>query len=86
MKHFAFRQDSCRKDVERCFGDLQACYAIIRNPCRQWSMDTIAHIVFACCIFHNMILDDERDVPGLENVFGVVAIDNVPLHRSLSFK
>ena len=34
MKHFASRQESCRKDVERCFGVLQARFAIIRNPCR----------------------------------------------------
>lgn len=33
-----------------------------------------------------MILDDERDVLGLENVLGVVAIDNVPLHRGMYFE
>jgi len=49
-------------------------------------MDTIADIVFACSILHNMILNDERDVPRLENVFGATTIDNVTLHRGLSFK
>jgi hypothetical protein len=42
--------------------------AINQNPYRQWSMDTIADIMFACCILHNMILDDECDA-GLELPF-----------------
>ena len=33
-KHFAQKHEACRKDVERCFGVLQARFAIIRNPCR----------------------------------------------------
>ena len=66
--HFVKRHEVCRKDVKHCFGVLQARFSIIRNPCRQWSMDTISNIMFACFIFHNMILEDERDVPGLENI------------------
>jgi hypothetical protein len=83
-KHFASRQEACRKDVERCFGVLQARFSIIRNPCRQWSLDTIADIMFACCILHNMIMDDEHDVPGLENVVGNAAVDNVPMRRGIT--
>lgn len=85
-KHFASRQEACRKDVERCFGVLQARFAIIRNPCWQWSMETIADIMFACCILHNMILDDEHDVPGLENILAGEFGGNMPLHRGLSFQ
>jgi hypothetical protein len=85
-KHFAKRQEACRKDVERCFGVLQARFSIIRNPCRQWSMDTISDIMFACCILHNMILEDERDVPGLENIISGLVDENVPLCRGLSFE
>jgi hypothetical protein len=85
-KHFASRQEACRKDVERCFGVLQARFAIIRNPCRQWSMETIADIMFTCCILHNMILDDEHDVPGLENILACEFGGNVPLRRGLSFE
>ena len=55
--------------MERCFGVLQASFAIIRKPCRQWNMETIADIMFAYCILYNMIFDDEHDVPGLENFF-----------------
>ena len=34
-KHFAKRQEVCRKDVERCFGVLQARFSIIQNLCLQ---------------------------------------------------
>jgi hypothetical protein len=85
-KHFAKRQEACRKDVERCFGVLQARFSIIRNPCRQWSMDTKSDIMFACCILHNMILEDERDVPGLENIISGLVDENVSLRRGLSFE
>jgi hypothetical protein len=68
--HFAERQEAVRKDVERCFGVLQGRFAIVKNPCRQWSMDVISDIMFACCILHNMILEDEVDVAGLDDIFG----------------
>jgi hypothetical protein len=84
--HFAKRQEACRKDVERCFGVLQARFAIIRNPCRQWSMDTISDIMFACCILHNMILEDESDVVGLENILGGLEDGGVQFQRGLSFE
>jgi hypothetical protein len=85
-KHFAKRQEACRKDVERCFGVLQARFAIIRNPCRQWGMQGISNIMFACCILHNMIIDDESGVQGLENVLGAAFDDNVPMERGLTFE
>ena len=85
-KHFAKRQEACRKDVERCFGVLHACFSIIQNPYRQWSMDTISDIMFACCILQNMILEDERDVPELENIISGLVDENVPLRRGLSFE
>jgi len=84
MKHFAQRQEACRKDVERCFGVLQARFAIIRNPCRQWGMQGISDIMFACCILHNMIIDDESGVDGLENVLGASFDDNEPMERGLT--
>ena len=84
-KHFASRQEACRKDVERCFGVLQTRFIIIRSPCRQWGMKTIADIMFACCILHNMILDDEHDVLGLENILADEFGGNVSLRRGLFF-
>ena len=66
--HLAKHQETCCKDVERCFRVLQAEFGIICNPCQQWDMETIEDIMFACCILHNMIIDDEHGVSGLENI------------------
>ena len=85
-KYFAKRQEACRKDVKRCIGVLQARFSIIRNPCRQWSMDTISDIMFACCILYNMILVDECDVPGHKNIISVLVNENAALRRGLSFE
>ena len=84
-KYFVSRQEICRKDVERCFGVLEARFAIIHNPCRQRNMETIMDIMFVCCILHNMILDDDDDVILLENILASEFGDNVPLRRGLFF-
>jgi hypothetical protein len=60
-KYFALAQESCRKDVERAFGVLQARFAIVRGPARFWDDDTLSLIMRACVIMHNMIIEDERD-------------------------
>ena len=52
-KHFAKAQESARKDVERAFGVLQA---------RFWDEETLADIMKACIIMHNMVIEDEGDV------------------------
>lgn len=84
--HFAFRQEARRKNVEHCFGVLQTCWVIIRNPCRQWSVDTTADIMFTCCIFHNMIVEDEQSVLGLENIVGGLGDFGVLLRRRFFFE
>ncbi|XP_003581437.1 uncharacterized protein LOC100824964 [Brachypodium distachyon] len=60
-KIFAKRQESARKDVERAFGILQARFAILRYSARFWHRSTLADIMYACIILHNMIVEDERD-------------------------
>jgi len=59
--YFAKKQEAARKDVERAFGVLQARFAILRGPARFWKQETLANIMYACIILHNMIVEDERD-------------------------
>ena len=66
-KHFAKAQESARKDVERAFGVLQAYFAIVRGPTRFWDEETLADIMKACIIMHNMVIEDEGDIGN--NVF-----------------
>ena len=61
-KHFAKAQESTRKDVEQAFGVLQARFAIVRGPARFWDEETLADIMKACVIMHNMVIEDEGDI------------------------
>ena len=65
-KHFAQMQESARKDVERAFGVLQARFTIVRGPARFWDIETLKHIMLACIIMHNMIIEDERDMQDID--------------------
>jgi hypothetical protein len=58
-KYFASKQEPARKDVERAFGVLQSRFAIVRGPIRYWDEETLANIMKACIIMHNMIIVDE---------------------------
>ncbi|XP_038697880.1 uncharacterized protein LOC119995440 [Tripterygium wilfordii] len=58
--HFKKLQESCRKDVERAFGVLQARFAIVRGSARYFKRSTLHDIMLACIIMHNMIIEDER--------------------------
>jgi len=40
---------------------LQAWFAIVKNPTLIWDKEKIGMIMRACIIFHNMIVEDERD-------------------------
>ncbi|XP_061962544.1 uncharacterized protein LOC133683047 [Populus nigra] len=61
-KYFASKQESARKDVERAFGVLQSRFAIVRGPVRYWDEETLANIMKACIIMHNMIIEDEGEM------------------------
>jgi len=74
-KYFAKAQEAARKDVERAFGVLQSRFAIVRGPARLWDTETLALIMRACVIMHNMIVEyegfvdpDERFDYGGQNV------------------
>jgi len=84
--YFSQQQKSVRKDVERCFGVLQARFAIIRNLCHQWSIDVIDDIKFTCCILHNMIVKNEKDEFGLKDIVTKLLDSNLSFDRDLSFE
>uniref|UniRef100_A0A0D3BK38 DDE Tnp4 domain-containing protein n=1 Tax=Brassica oleracea var. oleracea TaxID=109376 RepID=A0A0D3BK38_BRAOL len=58
---FAQHQEALRK-CRACFGVLQACFAIVKNPALFWDKVKIGKIRRACIILHNIIVEDERDV------------------------
>jgi hypothetical protein len=63
-KLFAEYQEGARKDVERAFGVLQARWSILRRPARLYDRGDLHHIMIACIILHNMIVDDEKEEAG----------------------
>jgi hypothetical protein len=66
--HYTKMQEGARKDIERAFGVLQARWVILQNPVRQWDMDVICDIMYACIVLHNMIVQDEAGL-NLEPIF-----------------
>ena len=58
---FSKLQESCRKDVERAFGVMQARFAILKNPALAHSREILRQIMDCCITLHNMIVDDERN-------------------------
>ncbi|CAL2270818.1 unnamed protein product [Prunus armeniaca] len=55
-----------RKDVERCFGILQARWAIIRGAACMFDEEVLRSIMMTCIIRHNMIVEDEYDYEAEE--------------------
>ena len=59
--HFAQRQETTRKGVERAFGVLQVHFAVVRGPAKQWDSETLWEVMTCCVIMHNMIVEGEGD-------------------------
>lgn len=57
-KYFKRVQESARKDVERAFGVLQGKWTIVKNPARQWTINKLRRIMYACIIMHNMCVEE----------------------------
>uniref|UniRef100_A0A0D3EBJ8 DDE Tnp4 domain-containing protein n=1 Tax=Brassica oleracea var. oleracea TaxID=109376 RepID=A0A0D3EBJ8_BRAOL len=82
---FAQRQEAVRKDVERAFGVLQARFAIVKNPVLFWDKIKIGKIMRACIIFHNMIVENERDGYTLSDVSEFQGEDTGNSHVDLTY-
>ncbi|XP_070667772.1 uncharacterized protein [Malus domestica] len=65
-KHFASCQEGCRKYVERCFGIIQARWAIVKGAARMFDVESFRSIMMTCIIFHNMIMEDEYDYDAVD--------------------
>ncbi|CAL2241120.1 unnamed protein product [Prunus armeniaca] len=66
QKLFATYQEGYRKDVERCFGILQARWLIVRGAARMFDEEILRSIMMTCIILHNMIVEDEYDYDAVE--------------------
>jgi hypothetical protein len=60
MADFSARQESVRKDIERCFGVLIQKFGILKNPIRSWFTDDIKEILDTAVILHNMTVEVRR--------------------------
>ncbi|XP_068323109.1 uncharacterized protein [Pyrus communis] len=65
-KDFASCQEGCRKDVERCFGILQARWAIVKGAARMFDLESLRSIMMTCTILHNMIVEDEYNYDAVD--------------------
>ncbi|CAL2225775.1 unnamed protein product [Prunus armeniaca] len=65
-RSFASFQECYRKYVERCFGILQAHWAIIRGAARMLDEEVLRSIMMTCIILHNMIVEDEYNYDAPE--------------------
>ncbi|CAL2279120.1 unnamed protein product [Prunus armeniaca] len=63
---FASYQEGYIKDVERCFGILQARWLIIQGAARMFNEEVLKSIMMTYIILHNMIVEDEYDYNAAE--------------------
>ncbi len=75
LQHFVETQKVDCKDVECIFGVLQ-------DPFCTWDRETIANILMACMVLHNMIIKNEYD----DQVEGVELVINIQFNWRLSFE
>ena len=73
---------------------LQARWRILALPCKFWSVVAMDHVIIACIILHNMIIEDEWDTKDtneyiFDNIQDGFLVDNVNhdnVHTFLDFK
>ncbi|KAL7603965.1 hypothetical protein Lser_V15G19236 [Lactuca serriola] len=57
-KKFKEAQESAMKDVERTFGVLKRRWQILTVGARSYEVKWLQHVMYACIILHNMILEN----------------------------
>ena len=60
-KQFAGWQEAARKDVKRAFGVLQSKWHLLASPIEKWDEVKIQHMVIACLIMHNTMVEERLD-------------------------
>ena len=58
-KLLARLQEGARKDIERAFGVLQACFGILKTGAHFWHKSDVEKVMNSCIILHNMIVEDQ---------------------------
>lgn len=53
-------QEALRKDIERCFGVLQARFNVLRQENKMWYLESIVTQSQACVILHNLIVTMQK--------------------------
>jgi hypothetical protein len=66
-------KDSAWKNVNRCFGVLQARFQVIANPSCQWNREVVVVVLMACVTLHNMIIVNEYG-DNLELAFDTIIL------------
>jgi Plant transposon protein len=59
-RHYTSRQESVRKDIERCFGVLQARFNVLRVERKMWYKEDVIKEGMACVILHNMLVEHAK--------------------------
>lgn len=59
-RDFGKQQEAVRKAFGRFFGVLFRKYRMLCNPCSLWFKETMAYIIEACVILHNMTVIDKK--------------------------
>jgi hypothetical protein len=73
-RFFSMEQVSVRKDMECTFDLLKKSFNILAIPDRSYFQRTLGLIIRVYIIFHNMIIDEERDDGYNENYHTVISV------------
>ncbi|KAF6214321.1 hypothetical protein GE061_009061 [Apolygus lucorum] len=79
-KRFNKTLSSCRSVIEHCFGMLKQRFRQLYH-CKLRSMENIAHFIRACCVLHNLAVDDNPELTFADPDISEVGDEEVLGHR-----